>query len=115
MQIWAYTAFNYTYTVCKEKYVAFVALEYIIECEVKRMFVDSYKLREQRPDYLVNLERKAQRAIDRVENLEANIENVDWHEFEAFEDMLEKARIESIEAQRAYNFAFLKWSHSHIK
>ena len=78
------------------------------------MFADSYKLKEQRPDYLVNLERKAQRTIDHVKNLEANIENVDWHEFEMFEDMLEKARIESIEAQRAYNYAFLEWSHSQI-
>ncbi|MBO5449292.1 MAG: hypothetical protein J5994_08175 [Ruminococcus sp.] len=78
------------------------------------MFVDHFTLAERRPDYLVELERKAQRAIDRVQNLEANIENVDWREFDMFEDLLEKSRIESIEAQRAYNRAFLDWNHSQL-
>ena len=76
------------------------------------MFIKSFTLKEQRPEYLVELERKAQRAIDRVTNLEANIEKVDWHEFEAFESILENARIESIEAVRAYKFAELKWTRA---
>lgn len=78
------------------------------------MFRDNFTLGEQRPDYLVELERKAQRAIDRVKNLEANIETVDYHKFEAFADMLEKARTESVEAQRAYLKADLNWKSSQL-
>lgn len=74
------------------------------------MFVDHFTLGEQRPDYLVNLERKAQKCIDRVKNLEAHIDDVDWHEFDVFYETLEKARNESIEAQRAYINAQLDWS-----
>ncbi len=79
------------------------------------MFISSFTLKEQRPEYLVELGHKAQRAIDRVTNLEANIEKVDWHEFEVFENILENARIESIEAQRAYNRAYLDWTHAQLK
>ena len=76
---------------------------------MRSRFIDHFTLGEQRPDHLVELGNRVQKAIDRADNLEANIENVDWHEFDEFYLQLEKAREESLKLQRAYIRAELEW------